>query len=195
MTVMKMIRSLALAAVAALTLGAAAPGCLSGGGAPSPDWPKYVECGPDVSDLIATVTRVLFENGGSSSETLGDRARAELEDLGRAHGFETVTCLVDRLVQDWSAPGAAQTPERMRATKRGKSLLEGVDVKRSGYGPEASLSIDWLHQKIVMVRHHKGDRIPCFIDPESAHVIESTSGTSEADECLVIADFEHGHVL
>jgi len=146
---MKTTHRLALAALLplALLLTAAAPGCLSNTpGDPNPDhsidWPSYVECGPDVSDLIGVVTRIVMSNDGfAQGKELADNAVAELEALAKEHGGETVACLVDRLIADWSRPGAAASEQIGPALERAKSFMrsEGIEVRRDGYGPEASL--------------------------------------------------------
>lgn len=68
------------------------------------DWPKAVQCGPNIDDLIGTVSRILLSGGKTWKD--------ELIDLARVHGNETVICIVDRLKHDWSQPTAARTPER-----------------------------------------------------------------------------------
>lgn len=94
-----------------------------GGGSPV-DWPVVVQCSPDVGDLVGIVTQILFTNGGESADTISASALSALEDLGREHGFDTIACLVDALASRWSAPGAAQTPERSLALARARDLLE-----------------------------------------------------------------------
>jgi len=140
----------ALALLSFALLTAASPGCLSNTpGDPNPDhsidWPSYVDCGPDVSDLIGVVTRIVMSNDGfAQGKELADNAVAELEALAKEHGGETVACLLDRVIADWSRPGAAASEQIGPALERAKSFMrsEGIEVKRDGYGPEAALDID-----------------------------------------------------
>jgi hypothetical protein len=107
---------------------------------PGLDWPDVVECGPTVGNLVGTVSRVLHE-GARDQKTIGEAARAELEQLGLKHGTKTVACLVERLVHDWTSPGASAHPDRMAAAARGRDFLDDVGTKAilpDDGGPEAS---------------------------------------------------------
>jgi hypothetical protein len=57
---------------------------------------------------------------------MSTRGKRELEDLARTHGANTVACVVQRVVSDWNAPGAAQEPLRLAAAARGQDFLHQV---------------------------------------------------------------------
>lgn len=84
------------------------------------DWPDVADCGPDTNDIIDVVSQVLFTGGNW---------RDKLEKLAVEHGSETVVCMVDRLQADWSAPGAASTPERVAALARANTFLDEIGTK------------------------------------------------------------------
>jgi hypothetical protein len=95
------------------------------------DWPRVVQCGPDISDIIGAVTRILLsDNHESDAATLSGRAKDELSGLARTHGPDTVLCVIERLVNDWTAPGAASDPTRALGAARGQAFLDevGVDI-------------------------------------------------------------------
>lgn len=105
--------------LAPLLLMQSACGALQG----SPiQWPDLVRCGPGVSDLVGTVTRVLD----------GADYREQLADLALTHGTEAVVCLVDRLVTDWGRPGASMHEKRALQLERGRAFLReaGTQVWR-----------------------------------------------------------------
>lgn len=113
--------------VLAVTALACAPSCLpdsQGGGV---DWPKVAKCGPSVDDVVGAVERVLLSDGTGG---MSDRAKSELEQLAQKHGANTIACLVDLLIQQWTSPGAAQLPERIAAAGRGRGFLSAEGVER-----------------------------------------------------------------
>lgn len=112
---------------------ALASGC---GSARGPiNWPGLVKCAPGISDLIASVSRVLIGDGPQDQTSISGRGKNELEDLARVHGPGTVACVVERLVNDWTGAGAAQEPLRLAAAARGQDFLTKV-------GTDAQLSPD-----------------------------------------------------
>lgn len=100
-----------------LALGLALGGCQQ---LQVPDWPEVVECGPDVSDLVSVVSRVLLGQGDVVSE---------LTQLAGTHGYDTVACLVDQLRSDWTESGAAASPERARGVQRAGAFLAEVGTR------------------------------------------------------------------
>ncbi len=101
-------------------------GCTTAGGNTHVDWPRALSCAPSTSDLVGSVSRVLLGDGDSSRTSISDRAVGELEDLARQQTPKVVACLVDELVSGWSRPGAAQEPNRVAATQRGRDFLDRV---------------------------------------------------------------------
>lgn len=91
------------------------------------DWPRLVQCGPGVSDIVAIVSRILLADGSAS--TISDRGKAELQGLANEYGASTVACMIDRLRQDWTAPGAAQDSTRIAAAQRGSRFLADVGTQ------------------------------------------------------------------
>lgn len=108
-----------------LALSSFAASCSFANGQPV-NWPAYTDCAPEVSDLVGTVSRILLGDGDADHRDIGDRAKDELTDLARAHGADTVACLVQQVVSDWTAPGAAQEPLRLSAAARGQDFLRDV---------------------------------------------------------------------
>jgi hypothetical protein len=97
----------------------------------SATWPKVAECGgAAVSDLLGVVGRILMSGSGPRIDAA---SKAELEQLAVAHGGSVVACVVDRLVRDWTSPGAAAVPERLEAASRGRDFLHEVGTVT--YGP------------------------------------------------------------
>lgn len=92
------------------------------------DWPKVAQCGPDVSDLVGVVSRVLLADG-DDAESVSDRGRGELEQLAANHGANVVACVIDRLVRDWTAPGASQDAVRIAGAERGRAFLQDVGTE------------------------------------------------------------------
>ena len=90
------------------------------------DWPRVLECGSKVSDIVATVTRILLADGPRG---LSDMRRKELLELATKHGSEAVACTINQLVHDWTGPGAALAPETLDAAQRGQAFLESVGVE------------------------------------------------------------------
>jgi len=84
------------------------------------NWPKAVECLPPVESVIGSVAETLL-GGGSPKQAL--------EDLARVHGTQTIVCAVERLRSDWTAPGAAASPERLDGVKKAEEFLRDVDSK------------------------------------------------------------------
>lgn len=83
---------------------------------PGVQWPDVVHCGSRAADdLFPEVSTILLDDVG---ETMSPMAKRSLEDLALDHGADVVACLVDRLVQRWSAPGAVVTPRRSEAVAR-----------------------------------------------------------------------------
>ena len=105
-------------------------GCSVNGPGVQVNWPKVLQCGPNVSDLVGVVSRVLLADGGSDHATISVRAKSELEALARDYGPGTVACIVDRLVRDWRAPGATMEPNRVAAASRGEDFLRVVGVEK-----------------------------------------------------------------
>jgi hypothetical protein len=90
-------------------------------------WPKLVQCAPDVSDAVGTVGRILLADGDDSS--IGQRGKRELADLAARVGPKTVACLIERLVSDWTAPGASQDPLLIHSAERGRAFLAEVGTQ------------------------------------------------------------------
>lgn len=84
------------------------------------NWPEAIKCGPGISDLIGIVSEILL--GESNVEH-------ELEGLARTHGTDTVVCLVERLRTDWTSPGSAASPTRVRGVERADVFLSGIGTK------------------------------------------------------------------
>jgi hypothetical protein len=91
---------------------------------PSVNWPTLVECAPDISDAVGVVGRILLEDGDDS--TIGQRGKRGLADLAAREGPKTVACLIERLVSDWTAVGAAQDPLLIHGAERGEKFLREV---------------------------------------------------------------------
>lgn len=102
---------------------------LAGCPMPNPDWPRYLECAPGINDIIATVSRVLLDGGGTATE-LKQRGRDELQDLAVTHGADVVACTISKLIADWRRPGATATRETLAAAIRGEHFLQSVGVDR-----------------------------------------------------------------
>jgi len=115
---MKAIKWCAVLLLAALTSACVPHGPIN--------WPGLVNCAPGVSDLVGVVSRILLAAGPADQTSIGDRAKQQLEDLAREHGANVVSCVVQRVISDWNAPGAAQEPLRMAAAARGKDFLRVV---------------------------------------------------------------------
>jgi hypothetical protein len=102
--------------------------CLSGSDPdpkePSSDtWPELVECVADkIPSAIDQITEALLA---------GTDPTQALAELAEVHGFDVVACGVSQLVDDWTSPGATQSPERMGAVHRGRAFLqrEGITVQ------------------------------------------------------------------
>lgn len=90
------------------------------------DWPRVLECGTKVTDIITTVTRILLQDGMLA---MSPRSREELLELGRQHGGGEVACAVQRAVNDFTGPGAAITAETGGAAARGLWFLDSVGVE------------------------------------------------------------------
>jgi hypothetical protein len=91
-------------------------------GTPSPvNWPGVVQCvTPIASDVIAQVEGLLLSDG---TGTLSQGVIAELEQLAQAHGADTVACLVNQAIQDWTKSTAAANEVRQAAAVRGQAFL------------------------------------------------------------------------
>lgn len=115
-----------------LIVAACLSGCglLNGGETPNGTpvtWPDVVECGPDVPDLVSTVSRVLLDGSGLDIDA---DDRGTLEDLAAEHGPKTILCLVDLLVnREWSRPGASQSPKRLQAVSRGRDFINETGAR------------------------------------------------------------------
>jgi hypothetical protein len=90
------------------------------------NWPGLFQCAPGISDLVGVVSRILIADGPADQTDMSTRGKRELEDLARTHGPSTVACVVERVVRDWNAPGAAQEPLRLAAAARGQAFLDQV---------------------------------------------------------------------
>jgi hypothetical protein len=126
---------MALLAFSVLSLVA----CNTGGG-PGPDepsadgWPDVVSCVADkIPSAIDQITEALLA---------GNDPTDALTDLAEVHGFDVVACGVSKLVDDWTSPGATQSPARMGAVGRGRGFLqrEGIDVQTVG-GEQSALDL------------------------------------------------------
>lgn len=83
------------------------------------DWPAVVsDCAPNVPDAIGKVSGILLNDGSGWKD--------QLKDVAISEGPKTVACLVQRLVNDWSSPGAAQDPGVTAAADRGRAFLAEV---------------------------------------------------------------------
>lgn len=82
---------------------------------------KIGDCaGPGVGDLMTTVQTLLFKDG---SGDLSGEVVAELERLGKQHGIDLVTCLIDRFIFDArSQPAASTDPATLAAARRGEAF-------------------------------------------------------------------------
>jgi len=125
------LRLVVLSSLVACGVFTSQPDPVSPAGEPSGEvtWPELVQCGPDAHEIIGTVSRVLLDDGPINQSDLGTNAIAELEDLARKHGPETVACMVDLLIKDWTSVGAAASPERVGAANRGANFLRTVGTK------------------------------------------------------------------
>lgn len=92
------------------------------------DWPKVAQCGPGANDVLATVSRILLQDGADLKK-LSQHSSDELENLARTNGAATVACVVDQLIQDWAAPGAAAQPIRLAALQRGQAFADAIGTK------------------------------------------------------------------
>lgn len=89
------------------------------GSLPGVEWPDVVQCGSrEADDLLPEVSTILLDDVGT---TLGPVGKHRLEQLAIDHGAGVVACLVDRLVQRWTAPGATTSPERSDAVQRAQA--------------------------------------------------------------------------
>lgn len=92
------------------------------------DWPKLVKCGAIATeDVVGVVSRILLQDGLQPSIT--DSAKQELEQLAGKEGPSVIACVVDELIREWTAPGAAQHPTRVAAAARGKDFLAKVGTQ------------------------------------------------------------------
>lgn len=109
----------------ALCLALTFSACLHGGA--QAEWPKYAKCGVGpVSNLVATVARILLAGSGSVVDGL---ARKELNELAANNGADVVSCLVETLVRDWTTPpslGGTTNAYRVDAALRGRNFLNSV---------------------------------------------------------------------
>lgn len=87
------------------------------------NWPKVLECGTSVSNIVGTVSRILLADGTPDMHTLTAAGESALNDLAREYGPGVVACVVKELVHDWTSPGAAQSPLRAAAAARGANFL------------------------------------------------------------------------
>lgn len=87
-------------------------------------WPKVAHCAGNVPDLVAQVTQILLSDTGDANVT--PTAEQQLEQLAEKYGADAVLCLVETLVADWTAPGAAREAHRTAAARRGKGFLLAV---------------------------------------------------------------------
>lgn len=92
-------------------------------------WPKVAHCVPTANDAISTVQRILLGDGNTAQTSISDRAKAELEGLAVNHGAQSVACLVDQVIKDWTSPGASASPERVAATSRGRDFLNDIGTQ------------------------------------------------------------------
>jgi len=90
------------------------------------NWPGVVQCEPGISDLVSTVSRILIGDGPEDQKTISARGKDALEELARTHAPGVVACVVERVVHDWTSPGAAPEPRRLAAAARGRSFLNAV---------------------------------------------------------------------
>lgn len=123
----RLLASIALAFVFAFSL----PACAT---LKKVEWPKLLNCASDVgADLVDDVTQILYVEG-VDKHTIGDKAKDLLTDLARDHGADVVACVVQRLIDTWTAPGAAAEPRRAAAADRAKDFLYGVGTTAASGG-------------------------------------------------------------
>ena len=122
---MKHTLKLALVALAALLLTSCAllPPEVAEGDAENVDWPKAVQCvADDIPDIISEVSQVLLKGGTEKDWT----------DLARRKGPEAIgdlLCATEQIVHDWSAPGAATSPEAIRGLENAQKYLAATGTK------------------------------------------------------------------
>lgn len=125
-TMKRFLASITLAFVFALSL----PACSK---LPPVKWPELVNCGTDAGrDLVDDATQILYTDGGIDKHTIGDKAKDLLTDLARDHGADVVACVVQRLIDTWTEPGATAEPRRTAATDRARDFLAKVGTDTSG---------------------------------------------------------------
>jgi hypothetical protein len=95
---------------------------------PPINWPKLIHCTPGVSDLINVVTLILVADDQDDSRLTACGAR-ELAELALRRGPEAVVCIVERLVEDWTAPTGPPEPKRLAAAARGRHFLKDVGTE------------------------------------------------------------------
>jgi hypothetical protein len=90
-------------------------------------WPDTAKCSGSVGNLVGTVTQILLNDMGIDNLTTEGQKR--LEQLATQYGADTVLCLVDQLVRDWSSPYAAPSEDRRMAAQRGSGFLASTRTK------------------------------------------------------------------
>jgi predicted small lipoprotein YifL len=91
-------------------------------------WPDALKCAPGIPDIIGVVSRVLLSDGSDNDLDISERGKAELTRLAVEHGADTVACVVDKLVDDWTSPGRSLHPTTLAAAARGQDFLNEIGV-------------------------------------------------------------------
>jgi hypothetical protein len=110
--------SLALLLVAGLAVASCAK---------TPLWPAVAQCSGDVDGVVGQVTQILLNDKGDGE--LSSAGVKELESLALRYGGDTVVCLIDELVNEWTAPAATQHPGRRAAAVRAEKFLRSTGTK------------------------------------------------------------------
>lgn len=92
------------------------------------DWPRVLNCGPVVADIVATVTRILLASSSDPAQ-LDPSGKRELQRLAEQEGASAVACAIRAAVDDWRRPGAALSGETIGAAMRGDAFLAEQGVQ------------------------------------------------------------------
>ena len=93
----------------------------------TPLWPAVAQCSGDVNGVVGQVTQILLNDKGDGE--LSSAGVKELENLALRYGGDTVVCLIDELVNEWTAPAATQHPGRRAAAIRAEKFLQSTGTK------------------------------------------------------------------
>lgn len=96
---------------------------------PPVHWPRVVHCLPVVTDLAEEVEKILYADGSHEAK-LANCHRLELRELAALRGAGPVVCVIEQLVEGWTAQGEdpAQAAARAAAA-RGRSFLHDVGTQ------------------------------------------------------------------